>query len=360
MTKVSLLIGTEKGAFLATSDAQRERWDVSGPFLGGWEVTTMLPTDGPDGLRIIAGTTSYVYGATIRQSDDRGETWTEHPASPRYDAEDTASVKRIWQIAKAHPSHGKRLYAGVADAGLFRSDDDGSTWTEVEGLNKHPTRAGWFPGAGGLCLHTILQHPTDPDRMWVGISAVGVFRTDDGGATWQVKTEGLPEVATGQEWPEIGRCVHRIVLDPADPDTLYMQFHGGVFRSTDAADSWQAIESGLPANFGFPIVATKNGDLFVVPLDSDERRYMVDGKLRVYRSRDKGESWQDASAGLPPQPEFTGILRDAMTTDGMEQEGVYFGTSMGQVYASPDGGDRWVPVPGQFPRISSVRTWVEG
>lgn len=359
MTQVNLLIGTEKGAFIATSDEHRETWDVKGPFLGGWEVTTMLPMAGPSGLRIVAGTTSYVYGATIRTSDDRGRSWTELPASPRYEAGDEASVKRIWQIAKGHGQNGGRLYAGVADAGLFRSDDDGVTWNEVEGLNKHPTRAGWFPGAGGLCLHTILQHPTDPKRMWVGISAVGVFRTDDDGATWQVKTNGLPEVATGQEWPEIGRCVHRIVLDPADPDVLYLQFHGGVFRSLDGADSWHAIESGLPANFGFPIAVTMHGDLFVVPLDSDVRRYMVDGRLRVYRSRDKGDSWQDVSAGLPVMPEFTGILRDAMTTDGLEQEGVYFGTSMGQVYASPDAGENWAALPGQFPRISSVRTWVE-
>ncbi len=360
MTQVHLLIGTEKGAFIATSDQARESWEVSGPLLGGWEVTTLHPLPGPNGLRIMAGTTHFSYGATIRYSDDHGETWTELPASPRYEAGDDASVRRIWQLSGGQPDHGERLYAGVADAGLFHSDDQGESWHEVTGLNQHPTRPGWFPGNGGLCLHTILHHPTDAQRMWVGISAVGVFRSDDGGATWAVKNDGLPEVATGMEYPEIGRCVHRVVLDPADPDTLYLQFHGGVFRSTDAGDRWEAIESGLPANFGFPIVVTKAGDLFVVPLVSDAQRYMVDGRLRVYRSRDKGASWHDSSTGLPNQPEFTGILRDAMTTDGLDVEGVYFGTSMGQVYASPDAGERWIELPGQFPRISSLRTWVEG
>jgi hypothetical protein len=225
-------------------------------------------------------------------------------------------------------------------------------------LTRHPTREEWAPGNGGLCLHTILIDPSNARRMWIGISAVGVFRSDDGGEKWKVCNNGLPGVVTGVRTTEVGRCVHKLVQDPRYPDTLYCQFHGGVFKSTDAADSWQPIENGLPSNFGFPMVVTAAGDLFVIPLESDMQRHMKDGSLRVYRSRDGGASWTEAGRGLPDQPHYVGVLRDAMAVDALEPAGIYFGTSMGEVFYSPDSGDSWSRLPGQFPRITSIKTWV--
>jgi hypothetical protein len=277
---------------------------------------------------------------------------------PAYSTESGRKLKRIWQLAAGHPSEPATLYAGVDEAGLFVSRDHGATWSEVAALSNHPTREFWYPGMGGLCLHTILPDPRDPRQLLVAISAVGVFRSDDGGASWITRNQGLPRVPTGSPGPEVGRCVHKMVRDPRDPDTLYQQFHGGVFRSTDGAATWQAIEGGLPSNFGFPMVITGAGELFVIPLDSDVKRYTKDGRLRVYRSRDRGERWEAAGRGLPGEPTYVGVLRDALATDGLEPAGLYFGTTMGDVYASADAGESWRRLPGQFSRISCVKTWV--
>lgn len=235
---------------------------------------------------------------------------------------------------------------------------DGASWDEVTGLSKHYTRSEWGPGNGGLCLHTILVDPTKPQRMWIGISAVGVFRTDDGGVSWKVCNNGLPQGPTGVRNQEVGRCVHKIVLDPKDSNTLYCQFHGGVFKSTDAADSWQPIETGLPGNFGFPMGVTAEGDLFVIPLESDMQRHVKDGQLLVYRSRDGGQNWAPTGKGLPDQPHYVGVLRDALSVDSLNPAGVYFGTSMGEVFYSPDAGENWDRLPGQFPRITMIKAWV--
>ncbi len=353
MPTLALLIGTTKGAFLYETDEKRRDWTLRGPLLPGWEIYSLLG----QGQRLFAGTSHYVYGPTVRYSDDLGESWTEVEASPRYEAEQGATLKRIWQLT---PGLGGALYAGVEEAGLFKSEDNGQTWRELRGLSEHPSRPGWFPGGGGLCLHTILPHPRDPQRLWVAISAVGAFRSDDGGETWKTCNEGLPPVATGQPYPEVGRCVHKMVLEPADPDTLYLQFHWGVFKSEDAGDSWTPIEEGLPGTFGFPLVVTSEGTLFTAPLESDENRVMKEGKLRVYRSSDQGRSWQDASGGLPQSPQYIGVLRDAMTTDGIEPAGVYFGTTGGEVYASSDAGESWARLPGVFPRITTLKTWLRG
>jgi photosystem II stability/assembly factor-like uncharacterized protein len=339
---------------------------MTGPHLDGWEIYSLCGIGGngqneqaANGTRerVFAGTSHFVYGTTIRVSDDLGANWTQVEASPRYSEESGFKLNRIWQIVPGHPSQPDTLYAGVDEAGLFASNDGGSTWEEVTGLTQHPTRSEWWPGGGGLCMHTILVDPTDANRMWVAASAVGVFRTDDGGKSWQVRNMGLPGVATGVRTNEVGRCVHKIVLDPKDPNTLYMQFHGGVFKSTDAADSWQPIESGLPGNFGFPMAITANGDLFLIPLDSDEKRHVKDGQLRVYRSRNGGAQWEPTDRGLPEQ-QYVGVLRDSLAVDTLEPAGVYFGTTMGEIFYSADAGESWSRLPGQFPRITSIKTWV--
>jgi len=367
--KVTLLVGTNRGAFFFHSDAERRVWEMTGPHLDGWEIYSLcgIGANGQNGHaangngggnRVFAGTSHFVYGPTIRVSDDLGANWTQVEGSPHYSEESGFKLNRIWQIVPGHPSQPDTLYAGVDEAGLFVSHDGGATWEEVPGLNQHPTRSEWAPGGGGLCMHTIIVDPTNADRMWVAASAVGVFRTDDGGRSWQVRTKGLPEVPTGERTTEVGRCVHKIALDPKDPNTLYMQFHGGVFKSTDAADSWQPIESGLPSNFGFPMTITANGDLFLIPLDSTEMRHVVDGRLRVYRSRDGGASWEPTDKGLPEQPHYVGVLRDSMAVDTLEPAGVYFGTTMGEVFYSTDAGESWSRLPGQFPRITSIKTWL--
>lgn len=353
--QVRVLVGTTKGAFFFHSDENRKEWRMTGPHLPGWEVYSVLG-DRRNPNRVYAGTSHFVYGPTIRVSEDLGENWKEIPNGPRY-AENTFELKRIWQLAQGRQDP-DTFYAGVEDAGLFVSHDNGESWNEVVGLSNVPSRPNWFPGGGGLCLHTILNHPTDPDRLWVAISAVGIFRSDDGGQSWTLGTKGLPAVATGQPDTGIARCVHKVVLDPSDPDKLYMQFHGGVFRSTDGGLSWSSIESGLPGNFGFPMCASRAGDLYVVPLDSDERRYVKDGKLRVYRSRDHGDSWQPLENGLPDSPEFVGVLRDSMDVDEMDPAGIYFGTTSGELFFSADGGEEWSQIPAQLPRITMVRSWV--
>lgn len=363
--KVTVLVGTIKGAFFFHSDAERKNWKMTGPHLDGWEIYSLYGEGGSSNGhkdngagRIFAGTSHFVYGPTIRVSEDMGETWTQVEDSPRYSEESGFKLNRIWQIVPGHPTQPGTLYAGVDEAGLFASHNDGASWDEVTGLSKHYTRSEWGPGNGGLCLHTILVDPTNPQRMWIGISAVGVFRTDDGGVSWKVCNNGLPQGPTGVRNQEVGRCVHKIVLDPKDPNTLYCQFHGGVFKSTDAADSWQPIETGLPGNFGFPMGVTAEGDLFVIPLESDMQRHVKDGRLLVYRSRDGGQNWAPTGKGLPDQPHYVGVLRDALSVDSLDPAGVYFGTSMGEVFYSPDAGENWDRLPGQFPRITMIKAWV--
>jgi hypothetical protein len=356
VSQVIVLVGTVKGAFFFHSDERRRDWRVTGPHMGGWEIYSLLG-DSRSG-RIFAGTSSFVYGPTIRVSEDMGASWEQVEAGPRYGPEHGFELKRIWQIVPGHASEPDTLYAGVEQAGLFVSRDGGATWEEMAGLTSHPTRPYWWPGGGGMCLHTILVDPTDPKRLWVAASAIGAFRSDDGGATWHTKNNGLPAVPTDEGHPDVSRCVHKMVLDPRDSNTMYVQFHGGVFKSTDAGDSWQPIESGLPGNFGFPMVITPAGDLFVVPLEADTHRYVKGGRLQVYRSRDGGESWAPSGRGLPEEPEYVGVLRDAMATDGLDSAGIYFGTDMGTVYYSTDAGKTWDRMPGNYPRIACVKTWV--
>lgn len=355
-SNVTLLVGTTKGAFFFHSDTKRQEWRMTGPHLPGWEIYSLLG-DSRHSNRIYAGTSHYVYGPTVRVSDDLGETWKELAESPKYPQDSGFKLEKIWQITPGHASQPDTLFAGVQEAGLFVSRDRGMTWKELSALTAHPTRPEWFPGAGGMCLHTILIDPGNPQRMWIAISAVGVFRTEDGGESWKVCNNGLGMVPTGMPDNGVGRCVHKMVLDPADPNTLYMQFHGGVYKSTDGADSWTPIENGLPGNFGFPMCISKAGTLYLIPLESEEQR-TVNGKLRVFRSGDRGASWQASQNGLPEEPQYVGVLRDAMALDPLEPTGVYFGTTMGELFYSPDEGENWAQLPGQLPRITTVKTWV--
>jgi photosystem II stability/assembly factor-like uncharacterized protein len=360
--KVTLLVGTVKGVFLYHGDARRADWRLTGPHLGGWEIFALCG-DARRG-RILAGTGHFMHGPTIRISDDLGETWRGVKRDPAFakSAKNAkgpkAELKHIWQIVPGHASQPGTWFAGVDDAALFVSRDDGETWTELTGLTAHPTRPRWMAGFGGLCLHSIVIDPADGRRMWVGISAVGVMRTEDGGETWTLCNKNLPNPAPDFiKDPEMGRCVHKLVLDPRRPGALAMQYHGGVFVSDDGADSWTRISTGMPHEFGFPMAATARGDLFVVPLLADTNRVVPDGALKVWRNRGRGRAWRALTKGLPQKEHFVGVLRDAMAADTLTPGGIYMGTTGGELFFSRDDGDTWARLPGSFPRITSVKVW---
>jgi hypothetical protein len=344
---VTVGIGTEKGAFILRSD-DRAEWRLEGPVLKGWRVTAF--GDAPDGHHLAATGSSW-YGAAVHRSPDLAS-WDQVVDGPSFADGNDRSLSEIWML----PRVGDRLYAGTVDAGLFTSDDSGSTWHPVPGLNDHPTRPGWQPGFGGLAAHSLIVDATDPDRMWCGISAVGVLRTTDGGATWVPANEGVPVAAADEEYPGIGYCVHALAADPARPGLLWRQDHRGVFRTTDGGDRWERIEDGLPAGFGFPMVRA-GGSLFVVPLESDEYRMPVGGDLAVYRSDDDGDHWVRAGAGYPPGPSYTGVLRAAMSADAHDPAGLYVGTTSGSTLVSPDGGETWRRLPWTLPRILAVHVF---
>jgi hypothetical protein len=352
--QVVLLVGTNKGAFFFHSDEGRREWRLTGPHLLGWEVFSLRGDSHAGEPRVLAGTSHMAYGPTIRASLDFGASWTQREAGPRYSKESGLTLKRIWQIAPGRAA--ETLYAGVEDAGLFVSRDRGVTWEEVEGLTRHPSREQWDSRGCSFALHSILTDPTDARRLWVGIGGVGVFRTEDGGATWQLRNAGFAREAAGISG-EPGVKLQKLTLHPREPHTLFAQTGNGVFRSTDGADSWQAIDDGLPSRFGFPICVTAAGELFVIPLDR-ESRCCVDGHLRVYRRRQGSDRWEALDKGLPQTPFFVGVLRDSLATDGLEPAGVYFGTNQGDLFTSRDAGENWDRLPGQFSRITSVTTWV--
>lgn len=351
--RVQVIVGTVKGVFLYESDHKRGKWTIT-PSLPGWEIYSVLGVNG----RIYAGTSHYSYGPTIRVTSNKGKTWKQLEARPEYPKESGFKLNKIWQLVSGNPSEKNTIYAGVDEAGLFVTRDGAKSWSELSALTRDPSRAKWFPGNGGLCLHTILIDPNDKNRIVVGISAVGVFKTADGGQSWKNCNRDLPALPTGSDDKSVICCVHKMVMDPTNPDTLYMQYHGGVFKSSDCADSWTRIESGLPGNFGFPMVITKDGDLFVVPLESDEKRMMREGKFRVYRSSNGGKKWTALTKGLPKEPKYVGVLRDAMAVDPCATPGVYVGTTMGEVFYSRDAGDTWDRLPGTLPRITNVKTCV--
>ena len=354
--KLVLLIGTVKGVFLYESDERREKWKLSGPHMGGWEIFSLCG-DSRNG-RILAGTGNFIDGPTIRISQDFGATWQRVKRDPKFAKHTKVELKHIWQIVPGHSSQPGTWYAGVDDAALFVSRDDGDTWSELTGLTNHPTRPRWMGGFGGLCLHSVVVDPVDAQRLWVAISAVGVFRSDDAGETWKLCNEGLHNVAPEFiKDPDLGRCVHKIVLDPSRPNALAMQFHGGVFKSENAGDSWTRISAGLPHDFGFPMAATLR-DLFVVPLLADNNRIVPGGALKVWRSGDRGRTWRALTKGLPQKEHYVGVLRDALTVDPLTPAGVYLGTTGGELFYSANDGDAWKKLPASFPRITCLRAWM--
>jgi photosystem II stability/assembly factor-like uncharacterized protein len=350
MTRTMLLVGTKKGAFIIDGDERRSDWSIREPVCDGWPIHD-LQWDASTGS-IYAGGGSPWYGPAVFRSDDLGKTWTHSSEGLTY-GDDGPKIPTVWNVTPANGS----IFAGVEPAGLFRSDDGGATWTHVSGLRDHPSRPGWQPGAGGLICHTIVPHPTDPNRMWVAISAVGTFETTDGGRTWEARNKGVrADFMPGPE-PETGQCVHKLVMAPNEPETLYQQNHCGVYRSTNGGKSWDKVDTGLPSEFGFVFGAhprdPKTG--WVIPLSHPEEGRMAPGaSLAVWRTRDRGNTWVRQDRGLPTEDAFVGVLREALAVDRLDPAGVFFGTSTGQLYGSPDEGDSWRLIAGTLPPIWGV------
>jgi photosystem II stability/assembly factor-like uncharacterized protein len=388
MSRVRVLVGTRKGAFLLESDGKREKWDVSGPHFAGWEMYHLKGSPA-DPNRIYASQTSGWFGQIIQRSDDGGKTWHQpgtpagEPAAPgppksasnkfAYDASARALTTHQWYDGTQHPWEFKRVwhlepsltdpdtvYAGVEDAALFRSTDGGENWKELPGLRGHGTGPKWQPGAGGMCLHTIIldprSHNEEQQRIYIAISAAGAFRTDDGGASWKPINRGLYSQYIPDPRAEVGHCVHHVAMHPSRPDVLFMQKHWDVMRSDDAGDSWREISGNLPTDFGFVIDvhAHEPETIYVVPIKSDSEHFVPDGKLRVFRSLTGGNEWEALTRGLPQKDCYVNVLRDAMAVDSLDKCGIYFGTSGGQVYASADAGDSWAPIVRDLPAVLSV------
>ncbi len=366
MSRVRALVGTRKGAFVLTSDGTRRRWDVSGPHFGGWEIYHLKgsPAD-PD--RLYASQSSSWFGQVIQRSRDGGRSWETVGNKFVYDGEPGTHLwydgtprpwefTRVWHLEPS-PTDPDTVYAGVQDAALFRTTDGGQTWHELPALRRHPSGRYWQPGAVGMCLHTMLLDPGHPGRLFIAISAAGVFRSDDGGQSWRPMNRGLH---SPYELPdpdaEVGHCVHRIAMHRSRPGVLFMQKHWDVLRSDDAGESWREVSGNLPTDFGFPIDvhAHEPETIYVVPIKSDSEHYPPDGALRVYRSRSGGQEWEPLTNGLPQHHCYVNVLRDAMAVDALEPCGVYFGTTGGQVYASADAGDSWAPIVRDLPAVVSV------
>jgi photosystem II stability/assembly factor-like uncharacterized protein len=365
MSGVRLLVGTRKGAFILTSDGTRKKWDVSGPHFAGWEIYHLKGSPAqPD--RLYASQSTGWFGQMIQRSDDGGKTW--QPVDNKFVYNGTPGTHQ-WYDGTPHPWEFKRVwhlepsltnpdvvYAGVEDAAIFKTTDAGQSWHEMPALREHRTGPQWAPGAGGLCLHTILIDPKNERRMYTAISSAGAFRTDDGGESWQTITRGLHSKYIPDPTAEVGHCVHRIAMHRSRPDTLFMQKHWDVMRSDNAGDQWTRVSGNLPTDFGFVIDvhAHEPETIYVVPIKSDSEHFPLDGQLRVFRSRTGGNDWEALTSGLPQKDCYVNVLRDAMSVDALQPCGVYFGTTGGQVYGSPDGGDHWQPIVHDLPAVVSV------
>jgi photosystem II stability/assembly factor-like uncharacterized protein len=365
MSRVRVLVGTRKGAFVLTSDGKRESWDVNGPHFGGWEIYHVKASPA-DPNRIYASQSSGWFGQVIQRSRDGGQTWEPVGNKFAYDGPTGTHLwydntphpwdfARVWHLEPSH-NDPDTVYAGVEDAALFRSSDGGQSWQELPGLRNHPSASVWQPGAGGMCLHTILLDPSNPERIYVAISAAGAFRSDDAGKTWKPINRGLRSEQIPNPTAEVGHCVHRLALHPSRPGVLFMQKHWDVMRSDDAGESWRETSGNLPTDFGFPIDvhAHEPETIYVVPIKSDSEHYPPEGKLRVYRSRTGGHEWEALTKGLPQRDCYVNVLRDAMAVDSLDPCGVYFGTTGGQVYVSANSGDSWAPIVRDLPSVVAV------
>ncbi|MDE2483047.1 MAG: exo-alpha-sialidase [bacterium] len=365
MSSVRVLVGTRKGAFILTSDGSRRDWRIDGPHFPGWEIYHVKGSPvNPE--RIYASQTSAWFGQVMQRSDDGGATWSTVGNGFAYDGVPGThqwydGTPHPWQFARVwhlEPSldDAETVYAGVEDAALFLSTDGGATWSERSGLRTHSTGNTWQPGAGGMCLHTIILDPSNAQRMYVAISAAGAFRTDDGGATWTPINKGLRSEQIPDQDAEVGHCVHHVAMHPARPNTLFMQKHWDVMRSDDGGDSWREVSGNLPTDFGFPIDvhAHEPETIYVVPITSDSHHFPPDGRLRVYRSRSGGGEWEALGNGLPERNCYVNVLRDAMAVDRLDTCGIYFGTTGGSVYVSPNGGDAWHEIVRDLPAVLSV------
>jgi len=365
MSGIQVLVGTRKGAFVLSSDGRRDKWDVAGPHFAGWEVFHVKASPA-DPARLYASQTSAWFGQVIQRSSDGGKTW--EPVGNRFAYQGVVGThqwydgtprpwefKRVWHLEPSLDDP-DTVYAGVEDASLFRSRDGGKSWEELPGLRGHGSGSRWQPGAGGMCLHTILLDPVDPRRMLIAISAAGVFQSEDSGETWRPTNRGLRSEGLPDPEAEVGHCVHRVARHRSRPRVLFMQKHWDVMRSDDGGESWREVSGNLPSDFGFPIDvhAHEPETLYVVPIKSDSEHYPPEGKLRVYRSRTGGGEWEALTRGLPQRDCYTNVLRDAMAVDSLDPCGVYFGTTGGQVYASADAGDSWAPIVRDLPAVLSV------
>jgi photosystem II stability/assembly factor-like uncharacterized protein len=365
MSSVRVLVGTRKGAFILTSDGKRENWKVDGPHFAGWEMYHLKGSP-PDPNRIYASQSSGWSGQVVQRSNDGGATWEAVDNKFTYDG---VPGTHQWYDGTPHPWEFKRVwhfepsltdpdtvYAGIEDAAIFKTTDGGKSWGELAGLRGHGSGPQWQPGAGGMCLHTILLDPSDHQRMYIAISAAGAFRTDDGGATWKAINQGLRSQYIPDPNAEVGHCVHRIAMHASRPDTLFMQKHWDVMRSDNRGDNWHEVSGNLPTDFGFVIDVNANEPetIYVVPIKSDSEHFPLDGKLQVWRSKTGGNEWEPLTNGLPQSDCYVNVLRDAMAVDSLDKCGVYFGTTGGQVYASADGGDTWNAIVRDLPAVLSV------
>ena len=388
MSRVRVLVGTKKGAFILSADGKREKWEVSGPHFAGWEIYHLKGSP-VDPNRIYCSQTSGWFGQIIQRSDDGGKTWFQPGTPPgetktpdgmpkgesnkfKYDVSRETGApltthqfydgtqhpwefKRVWHLEPSHTDP-NLVYAGVEDAALFKSTDGGQNWHELSGLRGHGTGPKWQPGAGGMCLHTIILDKKNPNRIYIAISAAGAFRSDDAGKTWKPINKGLVSQYIPDPNAEVGHCVHHVAMHPAKPDTLFMQKHWDVMRSDNAGDLWREVSGNLPTDFGFVIDvhAHEPETIYVAPIKSDGEHFVPDGKLRIYRSKSGGNEWEALTKGLPQSDCYVNILRDAMAVDSLDSCGIYFGTSGGQVYVSPNAGDSWAPIVRDLPGVLSV------